>query len=185
MSAVRNIFFLLFILILSVKVNADTTRVNRVLYNSLNGLEVSEPQKLALYIELTEDARAFGIESIIRDSCEKYLTQHGLEIINESHRSEKLCIYFDLKKTILDTLPKTVIVSAEFYRPVYFEIENNLYDFVGITWRESRLGYTTNIVQILERVYEALDIFIKDYFEANKNPLAKCSFRDTSGFYLF
>jgi hypothetical protein len=169
MSNLNKFFPLIGVILLFPFLNppSDTIKVERTLYHSMNGLEVSEPQKLALYFEITKDAKAYGMESIIKNECEKYLKQSELEIVDEQYRSEKLYIYFDLRKTILDSLPKTVVVTAEFYRSVYYEIENKIYDFVAVTWRESEIGYADNLNQILERLYTVLDSFIIQYFEAN------------------
>ncbi|MHA2279000.1 MAG: hypothetical protein ACXAC2_24740 [Candidatus Kariarchaeaceae archaeon] len=169
MSNLNKIFPIIGVVLLFPFLNppSDTIKVSKTLHQSLNGLEVSDPKKLALYIEFTQDAKAYGIESIIKSECEKYLEKSELEIVDENYRSERLYIYFDLKKTILDTLPKTVVVTAEFYRPVYYEIENKIFDFVAVTWRESEIGYSNNLNQILEKLYTVLDSFIIQYFEAN------------------
>jgi len=134
--------------------------------NSKSGLEVSGYKRVNLIIVFANE----GIEIInpkderIKAKSELRLRQAGLNPVLLKGREAFETVLF-VRVNIVGT---AFDVKLQYYRSVFFPVDNKLYSNFANTWERTVRGtHGLDSEFIIKRLDELFDVFLNDYLEAN------------------
>jgi len=128
---------------------------------SKSGLEVSDYKKVNLSF-IAEGIDKINLkEERIKRTCELHLRQAGLEPIPFTSASEVLFVRVNVVGMAFD-------VRLQYYRSVFFPVDNKLYSNFANTWERKFLGtHGLDSELIFRALDELLDDFLNEYLKAN------------------
>jgi hypothetical protein len=133
-----------------------------------NGLEVKSPN---LYVDIIilnpREAEDLSLnEELLRSKVELALRQNDINILNEFSiiYPYNLNIYLDV---IGNDYFKAFNIAINFQREVKYYNKNIDYRTAGITWIRSITGVTSDQKLILDKLKNAVDIFINEFHKSN------------------
>ena len=129
--------------------------------SAYTALKVSQPKKIAIVIEdLGPKCIQAGLnQNVVKSKVELRLRSNGI-IPDDSQKVPYLHL-------VITCLESCHMISLEFNREIYYEVNETLHRDVAIVWHKAFVASGNRTAHIIEGLEEIIDIFINAYLTAN------------------